>query len=196
MKNKPTSPVCPTMLRLLLYYDIDTGFFKWKERKPWMFNSYAQGRGRKSKHAIAATWNAQFANMPAFLRDKNGYRVGEINSRPVKAHRAAWAYVTGYWPKSSVDHKDRDRSNNAFCNLRLASHRENTWNSVVCRNKAGLRGAYFDKRRGVWFTSVRTKDGKNKYFGPFTSAKEAHNKYNEVCLEMRHRLHPRFLAKA
>lgn len=59
---------------------------------------------------------------------KDGYVVIKVNGKPYKAHRLAFLYMTGSMPVT-VDHRDRNPSNNRWSNLRAASHAEN------CRNR-------------------------------------------------------------
>lgn len=73
-----------------------------------------------------------------------------------------------------IDHINRDRSDNRLANLRLATRSQNGHNKTV-KNEA-TRGAYFDKRRGVWFTSLR-KEGKSIYRGPFLTPEDASAAY-------------------
>jgi len=121
-----------------------------------------------------------FAGKPAFARDKEGYGAGEIRRSPAKAHRVVWTLRHGYWPLGDIDHIDGDRRNNRLDNLRLVTHQQNGWNIAATPNM----GAYFDKRRGTWFTSMRV-NGQNRYFGPYQTQAEAAAKYRALTLEHR-----------
>ena len=56
-----------------------------------------------------------------------GYIVISINIKRYLAHRIAWVYMTGNWPKQ-IDHIDGNRINNIFTNLREATKEENSKN--------------------------------------------------------------------
>ncbi|MET4187597.1 hypothetical protein ABIB86_000454 [Bradyrhizobium sp. JR1.7] len=57
-----------------------------------------------------------------------GYTQITIDGVAYMAHRLAWFYVTGEWPRR-IDHEDTDRSNNRWGNLRKATHRQNLANA-------------------------------------------------------------------
>ena len=46
------------------------------------------------------------------------------------AHRLAWLYMTGEWPRHEIDQINLDRSDNRFCNLRPANRSQNSANST------------------------------------------------------------------
>ena len=72
-----------------------------------------------------------------------GYRAIRVAGRIYKAHRLAWLYVTGEWPKSRLDHINRDPSDNRFCNLREDTRAQNAVNSCVKSTSAsGVKGAF------------------------------------------------------
>ena len=51
--------------------------------------------------------------------DTYGYRQLTINGRSYLAHRMAWLYVNGEWPKGQIDHIDGNNQNNHPDNLRV-----------------------------------------------------------------------------
>lgn len=57
-----------------------------------------------------------------------GYLRASINGKRYTQHRLAWLYVTGAWPRA-IDHANRDKTDNRFCNLRECSDSQNIWNS-------------------------------------------------------------------
>ena len=85
-----------------------------------------------------------------------GYKVIKFRQKRYYVHRVAWLLMTGEQPPTNlvVDHIDGNRANNAWCNLRLLSHKENRWNRAK-----PLRGIYFIPKTRTWMTSIQA-DGK------------------------------------
>lgn len=81
---------------------------------------------------------------------KDGYRRIYFGRRQYLAHRLAWLWITGEWPRQDIDHINRKRSDNRWRNLREVSR------SVNCRNNRlnGRAGVSWDNpgqgRRAGW----------------------------------------------
>ena len=72
-----------------------------------------------------------------------------------------------------VDHRDRNRTNDAAGNLRLASSTENHWNtSIRSDNKSGCRGVHYQRTRKRWRAHIQV-DGKVVHLGEFKRKKDA-----------------------
>jgi len=106
----------------------------------------------------------------------SGYRYVCVDGVSVKAHQAAWMYMTGEWPTETVDHRDNDKGNNRWANLRTATNTENCRNVTHnCRNKSGVRGVLYRERPGrspEWWASIRV-DRRLIHLGIFRSLKAA-----------------------
>lgn len=75
------------------------------------------------------------------LKPATGYRYVRVCGIQHLAHRLAWLYMTGEWPDQQVDHRDCNRANNRWSNLRSASSSQNKMNSSTrCDNALGHRG--------------------------------------------------------
>ena len=97
-----------------------------------------------------------------------------IDGKAYKGQRLAWLLHTGKWPKKQIDHINRVRDDNRFENLREATKSENQINSGMYKNnKSGYRGVHFSKADGKWAATLR-RDGRTRYLGVFSSAKEAY----------------------
>ncbi len=94
-------------LRSILHYDQETGIFTWKVRT-----------ARRVK-----------AGDVAGCSDGDGYRLIKVQSRLYKAHRLAWLYIHGSWPKDQIDHINRIRTDNRIANLREVSNKQNLQNT-------------------------------------------------------------------
>ena len=84
-------------LRCLLAYDSATGLFTWKVSK----------KGPGARGGSVAGW-----------KRPDGYMSIKLNGRKYFAHRLAWLYFHGDWPRHGIDHIDGDGSHNAIANLR------------------------------------------------------------------------------
>lgn len=143
-------------LKELLNYDIKTGIFTWL----------------KPRKGIDV---GNIAGAP----DKDGYLLIGVDGKIYRAHRLAWFYVYGLWPKYQLDHKDNIISNNKLDNLREANNSQNQQNrGVMVTNKLGIKGV---KRSGKKFNAVIRINGKATYLGTFDSAEEAGKAYAKAA---------------
>lgn len=95
------------------------------------------------------------------------------------AARLAWLYMTGEWPACQVDHKDANEGNDAWSNLRAASHAENMRNKKACKSTySGFKGV--GRNRKKWAARIRV-DGTLKHLGTFTNPEEAHAAYAKAA---------------
>ena len=146
-----------TALRLLLDYDPLTGVFRWRE------DSYSFGVGSHRAGDVAGQ------------PDEKGYVRISVGGQTLMAHRLAWIYMTGDCPEQ-VDHKDLDKANNRWPNLRAASNGLNKANSPRRRdNTTGFKGVY-DRGNGRYRAAIRV-EGKLIILGHFSDPAEAHAAY-------------------
>ena len=141
-------------LRAVLRYEPETGMFIWRRRKQGdHFNSWA--------------------GLRAGAKRDLGYIVIRIDYRLYRAHRLAWLYVFGKWPKGEIDHINGDPSDNRIANLRLASSSDQKINSRLRKdNTSGYKGVWFEKRRNHWVAEIMV-DGKKRSIGSFPTAEAA-----------------------
>lgn len=142
----------PKIVRQLLVLDPDTGKMTWLKRDSHWFKEGLHGR----QH-IANVWNSNFAGKEAFTaKNENGYRIGTIFSRMVKAHRVAWALHYGEWPSKHLDHINGIVDDNRICNLRDVTNRENHRNAGMSKsNTSGVNGVGWCKQTGRWAAYIK-----------------------------------------
>jgi hypothetical protein len=141
-------------LRELLHYNPETGEFTW----------LAAPRAQRQ-----AGDRAGFAN--------NGYRLIGIAGHRYYEHRLAWLYMAGEWPPENIDHRDLDRANNRWTNLRLATYSQNAQNRPIGKaNTSGYKGVYWHKIDEKWRAVIRV-GGRRKHLGLFNDKEAAHAAY-------------------
>lgn len=132
--------------REFLVYDPKTGKLFWRKRARKWFHSDRQFK----------IWNTRFAEKEAFFSvHTGGYRMGSVFGRRYFAHRVIWLIQTGEWPIDLIDHIDRDRSNNAWDNLRQADPVLNGHNQGrQRRNTSGFPGVSRHTPTGKWRAQI------------------------------------------
>lgn len=123
--------------------------------------------------------------------DKDGYLLLKVYQVTYKAHRLAWLYVHGEWPKNEIDHINGVKDDNRIANLRDVSQSFNQHNilEAMKNSKSGVRGV----RRlssGSWEANIRHQ-GKRVRLGTFGSINEAGKAYQQARL----RLHAGFIKR-
>lgn len=102
----------------------------------------------------------------------DGYLRVMVNGKHYYIHRIIYAMVTGEQP-DFVDHKDHNRSNNKWNNLRNVTHKNNLKNTeMYSSNTSGYKGVTWRKRRCKWQSRIMV-DGKSIHLGYFDSSFEA-----------------------
>lgn len=155
---------CPTMLRLLLRYEPETGKLFWRERKPWMFG-FAHNRTCAHK---CNNWNSLRSGKEAYTAlHSSGYRQGSfLGVRPL-AHRVAWALFYGKWPAFDIDHINGVRTDNRIENLREVSRQDNLRNQIIrSDNTSGVTGVHWASTEGCWIAQIGLS-GRPKHLGRY-----------------------------
>jgi hypothetical protein len=152
-------------LKSLLNYDEKTGLFTWK------ISSSPKSR-------------IKIGDIAGCVK-KDEYTTIQIYRKVYPAHRLAWFYVYGIWPKDMIDHIDGKKSNNSILNLREATRSENGQNLTKAnsKNKLGVLGVTCRNNRYEAHIKINKKQ---MYLGTFNTIEEASNCY----LNAKRKLHP------
>ena len=87
----------------------------------------------------------------------------------------------GYLPEM-VDHENCIKTDNTITNLRDSNKHTNQQNVGATKHGCGLKGARFDKSRGLWMASIRVYK-KRIFIGRYKTAEEAHEAYKVAALK-------------
>lgn len=137
-------------LKEILEYNPETGDFIYKVRRGYMLIG-----------EVAGSVNS------------NGYRQIQFEGKSCRAHRLAFLYMTGAWPVGEVDHKDTDRLNNSWDNLRDVDPVINRRNKSIHRNNtSGIVGVSWNKSDNRWRAYIGV-DGKIINIGQFIHKEDA-----------------------
>jgi len=138
-------------LKEFINYDSETGLFTWAKFRG----------GSAKKNSLAGTI------------DKEGYRVIRVNMKIYKAHRLAWFYIYGIFPKKDLDHINQIKHDNRISNLREVTNSENHQNRGINKNNSsGHKGVYWNKSNKKWQSSIGI-NGKLRFLGYFSELSDA-----------------------
>lgn len=152
------------LLRSLLRYEPETG-------------NFIRIVGRKGVAAGAiAGWKLDTGYISISIRIDG-------KDRHFRAHRLVWFYMTSVWPSADVEHRDTDRTNNRWSNLREATRSQNLQNMSPRGGSSKFKGVCYDKKRKSWEAYVGT--GKTRVrLGRFKEEIDAARAYDTKAQEL------------
>lgn len=150
----PASQLTAERLRQVLRYEPETGHLYWLEdRGPW----------------------AKAGHLAGVIRP-DGYVMIRLFQTLYYAHRLAWFWMTGEWP-NQIDHKDLDKANNSWDNIRISTQAQNVCNTRLRKdNTSGFKGVVErPSRKNVRYIAQY----RQKHIGCFATAEQAHEAWRK-----------------
>ena len=151
--------------------------------------SYDARTGSFSRLKWAITSSSMRIETFGELRKKDGYLQMRVLGKYYLAHRLAWLHFYGAWPVHTIDHINRNRSDNRIGNLRDVPFAENIKNtrrlfvgakppvnSAIVKRVGHGRGVFKSTYANTWTSSIQI-NGKRKYLGSFRTPDEARAAY-------------------
>ncbi len=139
-------------LKELLDYDPETGVFIWKKK---------------------VANRVKIGDIAGCLDISTGYIVFMIKGKRYRAHRLAWFYIYGEWPKDQIDHINHVRDDNRIVNLREVTRQENLKNASLSKNnKSDVTGVHWYKANKEWRAQIMV-NGKYIHLGYFNDKHDA-----------------------
>ena len=139
-----------TDLRNILKYDPVTGIFTW-----------LVSRGRVKAGDVAG------------VVDTHGYRKIRVYGKSYRASRLAELYVMGKWPEDIIDHKNRQKDDDRWDNLRPATYSQNGMNTGIrVDSSSGIKGVDWHKHKKKWRACIGF-DNRHIHLGLFDDLQDA-----------------------
>jgi len=132
--------------------------------------SYDENTGLFIRKIKLSRWQA---GSIAGSKQNKGYIQIMIDGENYLAHRLAWLYVYGEWPKNQIDHINRIKTDNKIKNLRDVTNSTNQHNNAIRRhNTSGTTGVMTLKSKNSWGAQIYVNN-KRIYLGVFKTKEEA-----------------------
>lgn len=144
-------------VRHLFDYDPESGLLTWKNPK------YPAYIGRE----VGA-------------KGDKGYRIVTVDGRIEYVHRVIWVHAIGDLPET-IDHKNRDKSDNRLANLRAASRSQNNANRPMSKKADLPHGVCRVSYSSTFRASIKV-NRKTIHLGSFATADEAANAYQTAAV--------------
>lgn len=163
-KKASGSLITAKELREILSYNPKTGIFR-----------YLKFPSRGLHKEEAGTINSE------------GYVRIKIRKKAYLAHRLAFIYMKGKWPRYEIDHRNGVRSDNRWENLRAATDLENSRNRKPHKNKAiPVKGVYMvstNKQRKNPYLAAICLNGRMIHLGVYPTIESASAAYQAAALQ-------------
>lgn len=156
----------PSKVKRLFIYNSSTGRLRWNHRPMSDFET----------KRICNIWNTRFAGIIAGYVNMSGYIMIAIDGTRYYAHRIAYYLMTNKQISLEVeiDHINGDRSDNRWCNLRLATSAQNNHNRGIGRNNtSNWEGVSYHSLTRKWRSRISC-NGKCIYLGLFNEPEPAY----------------------
>lgn len=127
------------------------------------------------------TWN--YGITYAITQNEKGYVLIRIHHKYYRAHRLAWLYMTGDWPKGQIDHDNNIKNDNRWENLREANNQLNHYNLLKPKNNtSGAKGVR--KVKNGKFQARIKHNQKEIYLGLYETLELASEAYLNKAKEL------------
>lgn len=148
-------------LKQVLEYSPKSGIFTWKVTR----------------------WRA-YAGTIAGTKTRAGYIDITYKQKHYYAHRLAWAFMTGNWPKADIDHINGKGDDNRWENLREATRSQNMMNAQKqLFGKNPYKGVSWSNITKKWHAYIWV-NGNRRHLGYYSSSEEAKMAYNIAAREL------------
>lgn len=123
-------------LKSKVHYCKDTGLFT------WLLGTGLVKSGDIAGRVLTTKFNKSYIQIKVFKKQ-------------YLAHRLAYFYMNGDWPKEQIDHIDGCGKNNKWSNLRPVTAAENCKNKrLQSNNTSGITGVTFNECLGRWKATI------------------------------------------
>jgi hypothetical protein len=157
-RRREGPPLDASYLRGLLEYSPLTGEFRW---------------------VVTRSSRARAGQLAGGIDDHGYLQIG-IDGWQYRGHRLAFLWMRGEWVPE-IDHRDRDRANCRWENLRVSTRSQNQMNAGPrSNNKLGLKGVH---KKGCGIQAQIKFNGRQRYLGIWPTAEQAAAAYAKAAIE-------------